>query len=247
MHFIAGVLNPSTLNNKSVALLQIRETLLIWSFYLLLLHGIRLISGTNSTRFKALLTSVLIYVIILQVLVLFWSDMVQNDSKIFGINFDVDPNYEGEGAGIRIFGDLIIYSSGHTFLRDMLSSFVSLILLYSYLTVKPVHPTNRIIRAHRIWKLVSFSLVMIALFDVFLWRFIDIRPTYAAIFIFISAIGIVIVSLRYPEAVLLSHSQVYRVSNLYDLIEELGSANQISNRTRELIDYLETLPSVLTK
>jgi hypothetical protein len=242
LNFIAGALNPTLYGNKSVLSLQIRETLLIWSFYLLFLHGIRVIENPKSKKYRIFTTVFLIYVLLLQILIIFWKELNQGTITQFGIDFKPEPGYEGDGVGIGLINDFILYSSGHTFLRDVLTTIVSVTLLYSYFKVKPIHPTDRIQRAHSIWKIVSISLFLVTLLDSWLWRFTSINPNLAGIFIFISATGIVIVSVFYPEAVLISQSQIYRISNLYDLIEKLTSKQHVSRRTKELVDYLENLP-----
>ena len=98
LQFIAGALNPVTLDNKSIRLLQIRESILVWAFYLLFLHAIRVIKNPESQDYRLFNIGILLYTMFLQLLIIFWRVNEQESITNFGIEFKVDPNYLGEGA-----------------------------------------------------------------------------------------------------------------------------------------------------
>ncbi|MHA2249973.1 MAG: hypothetical protein ACXAD7_06405 [Candidatus Kariarchaeaceae archaeon] len=166
--------------------------------------------------------------------------MLQEDFKFLTMIFKADPFADENGAGITLFGNYV-YSTGHTLIRDVFTTIISGVLFYNYFTVRPIHPTSRINIAHWIWKCVVSALILLSLFDSWMWRILDVNQGITAFLILISAIGIGIISIYYPEAILLSQSQIARISDLYDLIENLTVKPRISRRTRELIEYLETL------
>jgi hypothetical protein len=103
-----------------------------------------------------------------------------------------------------------------------------------------------VVFAHRLWKVAAVCVLGIPIFDSWLWRFTDIDPSYAAAFIFLTAISAAIVTIFFPEGFLISQTQIFRIINLYPLIERLSLIESKSTRTRELLSYLEELSELDT-
>jgi len=142
-------------------------------------------------------------------------------------------------AGIEWKGR-ILYSSANLLLGILFFQFVLLLLIYSYMSITVVHDSPRVKKSKRLF-VISWSVFL-------LWTIL-ISPWFAELFALPNAlliITIVIVSyisLELPEAVLISHSQLYRAKGLYDIVIQNTKNPARNSRIEELVIYLRSIPA----
>lgn len=140
------------------------------------------------------------------------------------------------------------------------------LLLYSYFTVELVNPTERIVKAYRLWQVgwILFSigfLLVVVLTATQIWLIfqstqeLDVNLTLAitiyrslsslfnsGIYFFIIFIIVGIISILYPDAVLLSHTQFARAVNLYEDAYDLEDPGHTID---ELLLYIKNTKEIL--
>ncbi|OLS28299.1 MAG: hypothetical protein HeimC2_07910 [Candidatus Heimdallarchaeota archaeon LC_2] len=224
---------------------QIRTSITLWIVYLLLIHAYQILEKKNQFKVKLIWIAGLVYTITLQVMILFWRSMEQTESKELFWKREAHPNLIGEGAGLS-HNDVIIYSTGHALLREILTIFVFIVLLYAYWTVKPPQNTDKIKTATRLWKIAIVSIAINILITDWLWRFTEIQSNDGTIVGFIGIFLIAVITIFYSEAFLLSYTQISKVAELYYLTDQFNSATiSFSSPAIDILRYVEEISEKL--
>lgn len=238
MMLIAAVIGSI---NKLLILMQIHHWCYNILFFLLFLHAMRM-RWDIAPRFLWYLG--MIWCSILVFLIFFWELMPQPDRAV--VLFLEMPHghssYYPDGAGFMTKGGVIIYSTAHNILRVFYSIYIWILLLYAYWTVKPVHTSERIILARR---LMISAIIMGLIYLVLCIPWFPYVPLLNAFLVLVFII-IAYVSIRIPEGLLISHTQILRVVKLYKEIKNLTPKQAVQRfGMPSLIDYLQNIPPEL--
>jgi len=218
---------------------QLNVGMLNLTFYLLFLHGIRLkYSSFRSAKFSAILG--LAYLIFLTILIGFWKIQTQPDKAFIiftEMRASTAPGFP-HGAGIKFNGH-ILYSTSYYLLGLVFWIFVIAYLLWAYLTVEVVNPTENIVRAKKLW-ILAWSIEL--LWAIFL---LPIFPQIELInlMIIVSNLLILYIALKYPESLLLSNDQLVRAQGLFDRIIAMEDQEEKDDFGMDsLVNYLQSIP-----
>ncbi|MHA2502900.1 MAG: hypothetical protein ACXAE3_08525 [Candidatus Kariarchaeaceae archaeon] len=204
------------------------------TFLILTLHAIRI--RFDQPR-KLMITLNLIYFSVLTIILFMWQLETQPDvgKVLFWELTYSSTNHHPKGAGFSLADGTIIYSTSHYLLGLVYWIYSSLILLYSYITTKPVFSSHRIRRGRQLWVLTWSILLMWAIL------LLPWAPKTDLInsLLLLSLLLIVFLSIKYPESLLISQTQVIRALALYEkvnarIVPEIGMDS--------LVEYLQNLP-----
>ncbi len=181
---------------------------------------------------------------ILVFLIFFWELMAQPDRAV--VLFLEMPHghssYYPDGAGFMTSGGIIIYSTAHNILRVLYSIYIWILLLYAHWTVKPVYSSDRIILARR---LMICAVIAGFIYLILCLPWFPYVPLLNAFLILVFLV-IAYVSIRIPEGLLISQTQILRVVKLYKEIKNLTSKQAVQRfGMPSLIDYLQNIPPEL--
>ncbi|MFX1506746.1 MAG: hypothetical protein ACFFDC_11650 [Promethearchaeota archaeon] len=115
-----------------------------------------------------------------------------------------------------------------------------------YASIKPVVKDRRTDTARILWVIVGFSwcvdfILKLVAFDFFIeiFLFIQLKRLF-------TSLVVVFITVRYPEAVLISQPQIIRAVNLYQSIKSLETKQDTQNfGMASLIDYIDRIPAEL--
>ncbi|MDH5402077.1 MAG: hypothetical protein OEY49_06265 [Candidatus Heimdallarchaeota archaeon] len=150
------------------------------------------------------------------ILIGFWEEMIQpSRSRVLWFEMNRSfSSYYPSGAGIIVNGS-IIYSSAYHILSDFLFIGVSLLLTYSHIKIVPVKKTSRVETARKIWIIASFLLAVAWILTLPLSGFM----MFSKYIVMVSALMVLYINIKIPEAVLISQYQIARVIELYKVIK----------------------------
>ncbi|MHA2363781.1 MAG: PAS domain S-box protein [Candidatus Hodarchaeales archaeon] len=218
---------------------QIHHIAIDIAFFLLLLHAIRLMDNRFNSIFWYL---GIIWLSLLVFLTLLWSPMIQPETATV-LFLDLPhgfSSYYPRGAGLVSADGSIIYSTGFRYIGELYRLYCLGFLLYAYITVKPVLPSERIRRARKLW-IIVWIMILIHALSLFPW--LNITED-VSIFLIIAGAFMLYLPIKYPEALLISHPQVLRIKELYYKIQDEKSLGENLGYTAESIfAYLNNIPS----
>ncbi|MHA2171170.1 MAG: hypothetical protein ACXAB7_14845 [Candidatus Kariarchaeaceae archaeon] len=112
-----GFTAPLIERTNSLLLVKIHESSLVWSFFIIFLHAIRLVYNsekpTHTPSFlRYFIYVIVVYTLVLQVIILSWSSMVQEEAKVLFWEMSPHPIHKADEAGLAI-GSVVIYSRGY--------------------------------------------------------------------------------------------------------------------------------------
>ena len=209
---------------------QIHHISIDTGYLLLFLHAIRMRWRRTP---RTLLVIGIGWYILLFIMTSSWQLMIQPAyaQVVFWYLPHTFSSYFPYGAGLKING-IIIYSTAFRYWGELYRLYAIGVLLYAYITVKPILYSEKIFLARKLWIGVWFCMLLHAI-SLFPW--FDFTQV-VDIFLFIAGLIFAFISIRIPEAILISESQLLRVKKLYDKIE----AHNIdaSNGVKYEIDFL---------
>lgn len=131
-----------------------------------------------------------------------------------------------------------------------LPNYIGLVSTFAFILVyastKPIVKDRRTDTARILWVIVGFSwcvdfILKLVAFDFFIEIFLLIQLKRL-----FTSLVVVFITVRYPEAVLISQPQIIRAINLYQSIKSLETEQDIQNfGMTSLIDYIDRIPSEL--
>lgn len=183
-----------------------------------------------------------IWFFFLEILILFWKSMTQpEEAKVIFLQMPSRyTSYHPKGAGIKIDGDTILFSTSFPLLSDLFQIFIAALFLYNTISLVPIHPTEKIEKAKRLW-IIAASFYLINSIIHLPWFKISEFTNLLTLLVFV-IIGYI--TIRIPEGVLISGIQIQRI---YFLLEKY---HILDAKTKEyalssIIDYLESIPTDL--
>lgn len=203
----------------------------------LFFHSIQILENSIS-KYKIRLFRLIgfLYIIFLGIIVLFWDIMDQDRAKHIFWTENSHPTFEGPGAGL-IINENIIYSSGHVVPREIFAFVACILFFIAYWKLNPVNVTDRIDKAHGLWKVASLSGV-IFIISQSLWRISDFDPQIGTIFAIPIGIVAFIIIIYYPEAFIITQVQAVRILDLYDVSGDLHDNRDTHDLPEEVFQYL---------
>lgn len=238
--FICGTLTGLTniLVGLTDALLfnQLFEIIFDFWYVAILIHALRIRKPKVS---KVILGVGISYYLFLVLLILFWQNFNQpNTATVLFIT--LRHNYSSFyplGAGLK-FNNIIIYSSGFRMLGDVFRLVISIYLILTYISIKPVLKTQQIIKAKKLW-LIAWVLFLI-------WNIVimfPLQPSFpVGIFFVLITVLFLYITWKYPESMVLSQAQIVRAIELYDLVNTTKKIETIQNIGLESFsDYIKTV------
>lgn len=238
--FFAGfalIADPLASSTNLLIFYQLHHISIDSAVFSISLHASRVIWSKIPKLFLILSSG---YYLFLFVLTMSWHLMIQPDVGKF-LFFDIKHSYSSYfplGAGLTI-GNVIIYSTAFRYFGEIYRTIIILFLVWAYIKIKPVETSPRIIWAKRLW-IISWLFVLIHAFSLFPWTNIT---DVVSIFLIISGVLIVFITLTIPEALLISHIQVYRLLKVYDSISKTDKTKYLSmvDQNKRLFDYLQSI------
>ena len=142
--------------------------------------------------------------------------------------------YFPKGAGL-IYNENIIYSTGFRIIGDIFRVCAFIFNLYVYISVKPVVPKDKLNQAKKLWITATLSFLVYAIMILPWMHFIPVIPNL------LNLIGLIIVTyitIKIPEGLIISHAQMLRVSDLYDIVDKYKDKSQ-TEKYEDLIQYMK--------
>ena len=193
---------------------QIHHISIDTAYLLLFLHAVRM----RWRRAPRILMFIgITWYLLLFLMTLTWQLMYQPQSAqvVFWYLPHTFSSYYPLGAGLKING-VIIYSTAFRYWGELYRLYSIGVLLYAYITVKPIIHSSKINLAKRLWILI-WILLLIHAISLFPWfDFTNIVD----IFLIGGGLILAFISIRMPEAILISESQLIRLKELYDKIDD---------------------------
>ena len=155
-----------------------------------------------------------------------------------------DSGVPNVAAALSING-MIIYGTQFRIFGDLFRIFAVGLLLIAYTTSEPINPTEKILRAKRIWIVVWTLLLVhaIVLFPPFGSTALASLVGWSLI---IAGFLITYISLFIPEAILISRVQVQRLFELYEKLEKASNEEEIEKlQIESLMLYLKSVKDAL--
>lgn len=234
---IVLIADPLVSITNSLLIIQIHHMSIDIAFFLFFLHGVRI--KWNKPP-KIILIIGISWVILLIFLTSLWQLMPQpNSAKVlFWVLPHTFSSYYPKGAGLMLSDGTIIYSSAFRYLGELYRLYVIGIILYSYLSLKIFHPTDKIVTARRLWIVIWIFLLMhsIALF-------FPTITNLVSVFLLIGGLLAVYIVIRIPEGLLLSHAQITRAMKVYEQIKSDNIHNEPGIHT--YLEYLQSVNEIL--
>ena len=226
---------------KFYFIMNFNHFLLNTTIFLLFIHGIR-VKPKGMTSLVPLIG--VIWFLVLQILIFFWVEIPVD--RVTVLFFEMDPhpiiaeNVSGITTGLQLENGIVIYGSSYPLLALMFYNYSFIVFLYKHATYEKVDTSDRVNRARLYWYL--FGIIgLIATQNVYL-NFL--RPSEIMVpLLVIIQLGIVAYnSIKYPEAILLSKTQIFRAINLYHNIElnDLDEQEESVDES-EIRGYIDTL------
>lgn len=226
---------------------QLHRWALVFTFLFFFLHGSRILW----TRTPTVIWYIgIIWFAILVFLILFWEIIPQEDTAfVLFMEMPHGPNqFHPKGAGLKTPGGVILNSSSHRLLSDLYSLYTAGILGYTYIKIKPIHPTKKIVITKRLW-LIIWSLVFVYGILGLPWVFhflssiISSFSTIRFLLILIAEVLSAFIAIMIPESMLISQTQVLRAQKLYKQVQQFHSKQEIKEFGMEsLVEYLKHIP-----
>ncbi|MCE7735797.1 MAG: hypothetical protein GPJ54_13025 [Candidatus Heimdallarchaeota archaeon] len=147
------------------------------------------------------------------------------------------------GAGWKI-DDTIISSSSFNQIWYLYLIFTLIITIYSYLTSDIINPTNRIVRARRLWLGAWLSYLFYALLGIGFESLFVVADSL----ILVAVLIIAYISFTLPEAIFITRAQIYHATDLYQKFLEIDAGKEKSRfGFSELIEYIQNVPKEYLK
>ncbi|UCG02931.1 MAG: hypothetical protein JSW11_02870 [Candidatus Heimdallarchaeota archaeon] len=128
---------------------------------------------------------------------------------------------------------------------------VMAVFIYIYSTIKPLIMDQRIVLAKRLWIVVGCLWIINPIILIGAW----FSPWPPVIFqfwdlfrlkLFFNLILMVYITVRYPEAVLISHAQLNRALNVYSSVISLHTEKEVQDfGMSSLVAYIKQIPREL--
>ena len=192
-----------------------------------------------------LVTNILFFAVNL-ILILFYSPVVvsQREFSLFMNMYRYGDTTNSFGVKI---GDNLIQANGYSFLLFIYGFYVTALFLYVYITTPPVSKNVRVHLVRKIWILIGFFVIFSPLMAlghlVGLWTG---QLIFGVLSNLIAMLLIIFITLRYPESLLISESEIIRSGNLYTTVQNLNSVQEIKNfGMPQLVEYIKSLPTDL--
>ena len=226
---------------------QLHRWALVFTFLFFFLHGSRVLW----TRTPTIIWYIgIIWFAILIFLICFWEIMPQDDSAfVLFMEMPHGPNqFHPKGAGLQTLGGVIINSSSHRLLSDLYSLYTAGILGYTYIRIKPIHSTKKIVFTKRLW-IIIWSLVFVYGVLGLPWVFsffssmISSFSTIRFLLILVAEVLSAFIAIIIPESMLISQTQVLRAQKLYKHVQHFHTEQEIKEFGMEsLVEYLKNIP-----
>jgi hypothetical protein len=187
---------------------------------------------------------------VIQFLILFYEAVTLPEKGIVFF-FEMREYSESSGAevdiGIVTQSGIIFLASGFPFIIQVYRVFALAIFIYVYLTTDYAIIDKRIKTARNLWIIAGATgaiyPILILGHGFSLWT---MEPLFPDLFTLMALFLIGYVTIRYPEAVLLSQVQLARATNLYQMIAALESEEQILQfGITHLVEYIRRIPPEL--
>jgi hypothetical protein len=227
---------------ETLFLEQLRTWTITTSTFLLFIH-------TSKIRWvktpKIIWFTGIIWYSVIMVLTLFYEIFEQPDKARVLIFGELPHGFSGTfpfGAGVRINGDIIIYSTTYSHIWLGFLIFTLSLAIYSYIKTEAFNPTKRIILARRLWIVAWFSYLLYAVIALRIVESMDVLGDMSNVFILISIIVIGYISFRLPEAMLITQAQIINASELYKRIMALDNDHsRVEFGMDELVKYVQSI------
>lgn len=230
--FFSAVGNFFGLLTDNIIFYQIHHISIYIGFLCLFLHTVRIKWETPPKIIWAIGIS---WPIIIILFILMWEPMQQPD-EAYVVFMDMkrsSSSYFPNGAGLVTSDDTVIYSSGHAGIGLAYFIFVSLVLLYVYITLEPATEFRKIRLVRKLWIIIWFNLLSWSIMIMPWMQFFE----YNNGIILIGLLLVAYITFRIPEGVLITQIQILRALNLYNIIEKERTNSSII----ELKDYLDRI------
>lgn len=201
------------------------------TFFLLFWYSFRVLA----TMPKSLLIFGFTWFALLISSIIFWKiiDHPETTKLLF---WEVPHSYSAyfpNGAGFK-YNENIIYSTGFRLFGDTFRIFAFIFNLYAFVSVKPVVAKDELNLAKKLWITATLCFLVYAIMILPWMNFIPIIPNL------LNLIGLIIVTyitIKIPEGLIISHAQMLRVLDLYDLVDKYSEKSQ-TQKYEDLIQYM---------
>jgi len=170
----------------------------------------------------------------LTILILFWHRVSNQPDNIMVVGLSMPYSLQNvnhpQGAAIYLWGHLI-YGTSYPMLSDLFFVLVSILFVWTYFRLQPKFITPEVDRAHTLWKLIS---ILLLIYSVLRLSWFRISPMYISVILLLAFILILYISIKLPQGLLMTESQL---NWIYDLIIQISEPDNIVE-SEDLTDYL---------
>ena len=212
---------------------------ILLSFFL---HSTRLIWVKTP---KIVFITGILWFIFIDVLILFWQ-LLPFETNSHLLFLDIPLSYSSFyplGAGVTFDGFTILSWNQRLLILGYLL-YSSSLLLYGYLRIKPVVPSNTILKIKNLWIIVWTLVLLYSIFSL-PWFYSLLPIRIELIFILIAESLSAYIAIVYPESMLISHAQIIRAEEFYSKIRSITIEDRQYLSLDSLVNYVNSLPKDL--
>ena len=223
---------------------QISDSCNILFFFLVFLYAVRM-KWEHPPR--VLWYSGIIWFSFMQLIILMY-EVVQLPDSGFLLFFEmqkfVDFIPQDRGIGLITQNGVIVMARGYQFLAVCFRLFALLLFIFVHMTVEPATRDSRIDFARKLWILAaSLACIRPLLLIGHIFKLWTVTPTIINLSTLAGMVMIAYVTIRYPEALLLTQVQLVRAYNFYTKLKvSKSSISTTGYRFSSIVEYLQKIP-----